>query len=135
MDGKMANIKRGFTLVEIMMVVVIIAILAAIAIPNLLRARVAANDAMAQSTLKAIGTAFENYMTVHGKYPDDTDTLLGDTPPYLNKDYFIGTHAGFTYSTTLGMYDYTVEADPVIEHQTGTTAFTLTTGGVIQGGS
>ena len=40
----------GFTLVEIMIVVAIIALLAAIAIPNLLRAKISANDALAQGT-------------------------------------------------------------------------------------
>jgi len=46
-----------------MIVVAIIALLAAIAIPNLLRAKISANDALAQSTLRALSTVAETYVT------------------------------------------------------------------------
>ena len=49
--------KKGFTFLEIMIVVAIIALLAAIAIPNLLRTRIQANESAAISSLKTITTA------------------------------------------------------------------------------
>src|SRR5205823_520755 len=81
----------GFTLIEIMVVVAIIALLAAIAIPNLMRSKTAANSSVAQATLKSIGAALENYYAINNKYPSNTGALLGATPPYLNQDYFTGT--------------------------------------------
>ena len=122
--------KSGFTLVEIMITVAIIALLAAIAIPNLTRSKVSANDSSAQSTLKSIAAALENYYAINNRYPNNTGALLGATPPYLNKDYFIGSTNGFTFTSTLADYSYTITASPVSSN-TGTTTFTVTTGAVL----
>lgn len=125
--------QRAFTLVELMIVIAIIALLALEAIPSLLRSRISTNDAVAQSTLKSIAMALENYMVVNGYYPDSTNSLLGVSPPYLNKDYFAGTHSGYTYTANISNYSYTVRAIPNVAGQTGTTTYTVTTGGVLQG--
>ena len=79
---------QGFTLVEIMIVVAIIALLAAIAIPNLLRAKISANDALAKSTLRSLSTAAETFATANtGNYPGDIASLTTASPPYINKAY------------------------------------------------
>lgn len=121
----------GFTLVELMVVVAIIALLAVIAIPNLLRARVNANDAMAQNALKAISTAMETYASTKNRYPPDTSSLTEVIPPYMSTDYFVGSHAGFNFTTDyLTDYTYSVTAIP-INTNLGSTSFTVTTGGTL----
>jgi general secretion pathway protein G len=79
--------QRGFTLIEMMIVVAIIAILVSILVPNFVRARAQAQTAACEANLKEIATALELYETDNEHYPssgtvDSSNTSLS---PYLKQ--------------------------------------------------
>ena len=85
------NKKRGFTLLELMIVIAIISILAVVMIPNFVNARNAAKLTACQSILKNLASVVEMYSNDYeGKYPpsDFTITLTGNPlSGYIDKDY------------------------------------------------
>ena len=75
--------KKGFTLIELMIVIAIIAILASILVPNFMRARASGQLTACKANLKNQGTALEMYsIDSHGRYPT---TLGGLSSDYLRK--------------------------------------------------
>jgi type IV pilus assembly protein PilE len=128
--------KRGFTLVEIMIVVAIIALLAAIAIPSLLRA---ANESSAQAALKTIATAEITYRSANNSYGD-----LGDlgtaTPPYIDAVLGCGSEpcqkSGYNFATTNNAAEtFCVTAVPSTANVTGVRSFCITEDGVVRVGA
>ena len=73
----MRNKQKGFSLIELLIVVAIILIIAAIAIPNLLRSKMAANEASAVGSMRTINTSSVAFSTTYGNYP----TQLSDLGP------------------------------------------------------
>ena len=65
--------QKGFSLIELLIVVAIILIIAAIAIPNLLRARIAANESSAVSSVRTVNTAQISYNSAYSTVGFSTD--------------------------------------------------------------
>jgi len=130
--------KKGFTLVEIMIVVAIIILLAAIAIPNLLRARLNANEAAAIGGMRTLSTALESFRAAQTApaYPTALAELSSATPAYIDATLGSGTKQGYSYSFTRNSAnEYTISATPITTGVTGSRSFVLDETGVITDGS
>jgi len=126
--------KRGFTLVEIMIVVAIIALLAAIAIPNLLRARLQANESAAQAALKTVATAEVTYRTSNPDYA--SLATLGSPatgPAYIDGVLAAGTKNGYVLAVTdISGETFQVSATPISVNISGFRSFCITEDGVVR---
>ncbi len=76
--------KNAFTLIELLIVVAIIGILAAIAVPNFINAQVRAKVARAQADMKALETAIQSYQVDNNSFPPDGDDLEQFNPEDFN---------------------------------------------------
>lgn len=89
--------KKGFTLVEIMIVVAIIALLAAMAIPNLLRARIQAQESAAAAAMHTLSAAEQSFRAGNPTY-GTLANLISVTPPYIDATLGAGVKQGYTFT-------------------------------------
>jgi type IV pilus assembly protein PilA len=106
----MKSNSKGFSLLELLIVVAIILIIATIAIPSLLRSRQAANESAAVANLRTINTAQVTYLSSSGGAFGAVTNLV--TAGLLDSRFTAGTVSGYVYSVAVSTGDYTATATP-----------------------
>ncbi|MEW6074910.1 MAG: type II secretion system protein [Candidatus Omnitrophota bacterium] len=126
--------EKGFTLVEILIAIGIVASLSAVALPNILRMRSNANDVAAKAAIRTIAYAAEEYAVRHGRYPIRITELTQANPPYLSEDYTAAPQEGYEFTCSWSSTEYSCSATPVAGGTTGNKVYTMASG-IVQGES
>ena len=109
--------KKGFTLIEMMIVVAIIAVLVSIALPNMLGARKTANEKAALAEVRTLGTSLETYYVRENKYASNLTEVV-------DNNLLPARYSGVTQSDTvdLGSKGYNLTFDTLTEDNYQVTA-------------
>src|SRR5687767_5750771 len=120
---------RGFSLLELLIVVAVILVIATIAIPSLLRSRQLANENSAVANLRTISNAEAAYLSASGGYYGTLDQLVS---AQVLDDRFAGASVGgYMYALSANQFAFTVEATPRSSNM-GRYGYYMVTDGVIR---
>lgn len=136
------NRKRGFSLIELLIVVAVILIVAAIASLNLMRARIAANESSAVSSMRSITNAEIAYAITYGEgYASDLSTFGPTDKPdktktdTLDQNLANGKKQGYLFKVVSATQDdFRIDANPEAPGRTGIRNFCSDQSSVIHSG-
>ena len=137
--------QRGFSVVELVILVAVLLVIAAIAIPSLLHSNLSENESSAVSSMRTLDSSCASYVMLYGGYPRDLSNLgSGGSAGSAAADLIdaalaSGTKSGYVFTYSPGasgvsgnVLSYSITANPITPGTTGQRAFFTDQSGVIR---
>jgi prepilin-type N-terminal cleavage/methylation domain-containing protein len=144
----MRNREKGFSLIELLVVVAIIMVIVAMALPRITNIRMSANETSAAVSLRTLNTACVTYQTLYGSYPPSLSSLGPGTAQnassadVIDANLASGSKDGYHFAYSAGSKDsngrvnsYSILAEPITPGTTGMRSFYGDQSGTIRASS
>ncbi len=141
----MGKRQRGFSVVQVVIVVAILLVIAAIAIPSLLPSKLSENESSAASSLRTLNASCASYSMLYGGYPRSLSNLGPGNPAgstsadLIDSALASGAKGGYVFAYTAGatgvsgnVLSYGISANPITPGTTGQRRFFTDQSGVIR---